>query len=116
MVKDYKELQVWQRGRALVQSIYTITKAFPGEEQYCLTSQMRRAAISVPSNIAEGQLRGSTKDYLHFITIAIGSLAELETQIILAEDLDYITDASDILEEVTVLRKMLWSLRNKLKT
>ena len=116
MVQDYKDLQVWQRGRVLVRVIYELTNSFPKEELYALTNQMRRAAISIPSNIAEGHLRNSTKDYIYFISIAIGSIAELETQVILAQDLEYIKNVEGTLEEITILRKMLMSLRNKLKT
>lgn len=115
MVRDYKELLVWQRGRKLVKDVYHITENFPEEEKFVLTSQLRRSAISIPSNIAEGHIRGGKKDYSRFLSIAIGSAAELETQIILASDLNLISNENSILEEITVLRKMLNSLRNKLK-
>jgi len=115
MINDYKDLQVWQRGRVLVKRIYTLTSSFPRDELYALTNQMRRAAISIPSNIAEGHLRNSTKDYIYFISIAIGSIAELETQVILAEDLEYTSGNSNLLEDTNVLRKMLSSLRKKLR-
>jgi four helix bundle protein len=87
---NYLELKIWQEGRALVKEIYSITITFPKEELYGLTSQIRRAAISVPSNIAEGTGRGSNKEFNRFLEFAIGSLFEIETQIILANDLKYI--------------------------
>ena len=90
MLKNYKELKVWQRGYRLCFEIYQLTGNFPQEEKYGLTSQIRRAAISVPSNIAEGYGRKTTKEYLQALYIAYGSLCELETQIMLAGDLKYL--------------------------
>lgn len=87
---NYHELKIWQEGRKLVKSIYALTANFPKEEMYGLTSQMRRATISIPSNIAEGTGRTSNKDFKRFLDYAIGSLFELETQIILANDLNFI--------------------------
>ncbi len=78
-MKTYKELKVWQRVVDLVTLIYQMTKSFPGEERYGLTAQMRRAAVSIPSNIAEGWGRHSTKEYIRFLVVARGSLMELET-------------------------------------
>jgi four helix bundle protein len=89
--KSYKDLTVWQEGRKLVLSIYTMTKQFPADERYDLVSQMRRAAVSIPSNIAEGCGRQHTKDLIQFLIIARGSLYELETQVYLSSDLTYIT-------------------------
>jgi four helix bundle protein len=83
-VQSYRELIVWQKAMKLVQSIYSLTKDFPKEEVYALTSQIRRAAVSIPSNIAEGQGRDSTKEFLHHLSIAYGSLMEVETQILIA--------------------------------
>jgi len=90
MLKDYKELKVWQRSYQLCLDIYKITKEFPKEEQYSLTSQIRRAAVSVPSNIAEGYGRKTTADYIRFLYIAYGSNCELETQILLSGGLCYL--------------------------
>src|SRR5258708_4498013 len=89
-IRNYQDL-VWKKGRALVKQVYQLTQHFPKEELYGLTSQLRRAIISVPSNIAEGHSRSGTKDFIQFISIAIGSLAETETQLLLSEDLNYIT-------------------------
>ena len=89
-VQSYRQLIVWQRAMELVQSIYKLTKDFPKEEIYGLTSQIRQAAVSIPSNIAEGQGRDSTKEFLHHPSISYGSLMEVETQILIAESLNYL--------------------------
>jgi four helix bundle protein len=86
--KDYRDLLAWQRAMDLVELVYRATAGFPSEERYGLTSQLRRAAVSIPSNIAEGQSRRSSRDFAHFLTIAQGSRAELETQTLIAERLD----------------------------
>ena len=90
MLKNYKELKVWQKSYELCLEIYRITAKFPKEERYGLTSQIRRAAVSVPSNIAEGYGRKTTPEYIRFLYIAYGSNCELETQILLSGDLGYI--------------------------
>ena len=90
-VKSYRELIVWQKGMDLVEEVYRTTRTFPREEIYTLTSQMRRAAISIPCNIAEGQGRQTTKDFLHFLSIACGSSRKLETQCLIAQRLGYVT-------------------------
>jgi four helix bundle protein len=115
-VKHYKDLLVWQKGMTLVKSIYALTAMFPREERYGLTSQLRRAAVSVPSNIAEGQARQSTKEFLQFISHAEGSLAELETQLLLSVDLAFVqkNEISAALQEIDELQKMLSGLRTKL--
>lgn len=84
---SFKDLIVWQRGMEVARAVYEITDTFPSKEQYGLVSQMRRSAVSIPSNIAEGHRRGTQKDFLQFLRIADGSAAELETQAILAEEL-----------------------------
>jgi len=89
MLNSYKELIVWQKSMELVKEIYFLTKEFPKSEIFGLTSQMRRAAISIPSNIAEGFNRRHKKEFTQFISIAFGSGAELETQILLSESLKY---------------------------
>ncbi len=89
-VRSYQDLEVWQKAMDLAQMIYDVTKKFPREEAYGLTSQIRRAAVSVPSNIAEGQGRSSTKDFLRHLSIAYGSLCEVETQLLLSERLGYV--------------------------
>jgi four helix bundle protein len=88
-VKHYGDLVAWQKAIDLVEEVYKITKTFPKEEVYGLTSQLRRAAVSVPSNIAEGQCRTS-KDFIHFLSMASGSLSEVETQMIIANRLGYV--------------------------
>ena len=87
MIKSYKDLILWQKAMELVKQTYLLTKSFPGNEVYGLTSQLRRAAVSIPSNIAEGQARGTTGEFRQFLMIARGSLAEVETQLLLAENL-----------------------------
>lgn len=106
-VKSFKELIVWQKSIQLIQEIYIVTAQFPQTELFGLTSQMRRAAIAVPSNIAEGKKRKTKKDFLQFLRIADGSAAELETQIIIAKNLFSkinFKNAEKLLEEV---QKML---------
>lgn len=97
---DYRDLRVWQEARKLVSHVYRATAAFPKHELFGLTSQMRRAAISVPCNIAEGHGRRSTADRIHFLVIARGSLFELETQAIITADLEYLS--ADAAEHVVV--------------
>lgn len=105
---DYKELDIWMQARKLVKTVYVLTKSFPKDERYSLTSQIRRCAISVPSNIAEGCGRQSNKETIHFLHIARGSLFELETQLILASDLGYIISELDsLLKEVERVKKLL---------
>lgn len=117
VVYSFKDLEVWKRSRVLVKMIYQATAKFPKEELFSLTSQMRRSAISIPPNIAEGHSRHSTKDYINFISISIGSSNELETQIILSQDLGFITekDAIVLLKEIDRLQKMLHKMRGSLK-
>ncbi len=115
-VGGYRDLLVWQKGILLAKEIYRLTRDFPADEKWGLVSQMRRAAVSVPSNIAEGQARRTTKDFIQFISIAEGSVAELDTQLVLAYEFGYCdretaAPLAGILEE---LRKMLNSLRRKL--
>ena len=117
-IKYYKDLIVWQKSIDLVTRIYEISRFLPKEEIYALTSQMHRAAISIPSNIAEGQQRNTTKDFLLFLYISKGSVAELTTQLIICQRLNYldssqISDSMELCEEVS---RMLTSLINKLST
>ena len=104
---DYKELDIWVQARILVKTVYVLTKSFPRDEQFSLTSQIKRCVISVPSNIAEGCGRQSNKETIHFLHIARGSLFELETQLILAGDLNYISDIDSILKEIERVKKLL---------
>ncbi|MCB0190339.1 MAG: four helix bundle protein [Anaerolineae bacterium] len=116
-MNSYKELKVWQRTVDLVAEIYRMTRTFPDEERYTLTSQMRRAAISIPSNIAEGWGRGTTKEYVHFLRIARGSLMELETQLIISEKLKYLSaDTINLLiKEIQEIGRMLNGLMRSLR-
>ncbi len=116
-VKDFRELIVWQKAMDLVESVYRTTTLFPKEELYGLTSQMRRAAVSIPSNIAEGQGRNTTRDFLHFLAIAYGSLKEIETQVLIAERLGYISNQqSDVhVRSTTEIARLISGLANSLK-
>ena len=114
-MKTHKDLDIWKNGLELVTDIYEFTKDFPKEEIYGLTSQMRRAAISYPSNIAEGAARNSKADYVRFIYISLGSLSELETQVIISKKLGYVSDNEKILNEIEKLRKMTLNFINYLK-
>jgi four helix bundle protein len=119
MIKSYRDLVAWQKGMELVIQIYQVSKHFPKEEIFTLTSQVRRAAISIPSNIAEGHAKSSTKEYRVFVGHAKGSLAEVETQIQIAHGLNYVEDstAADLLslcaELGRVINGLLSSLKNK---
>ena len=110
MLKDYKELQVWQKAYQLCVAIYKRTNTFPKEERYGITSQIRRAAVSIPSNIAEGYGRKTTKEYIQALYIAYGSVCELETQILLSNDLGYINA-----EDLEQLQKSLGDIERMLK-
>jgi four helix bundle protein len=113
---NYKDLLVWQKGITLVKVIYQITATFPAEEKFGLVSQMRRAAVSVPSNVAEGQARHTTGEFVQFVSHAEGSVAELETQLTIAVELGYCgpVPAQEAFELISELRKMLNALRRKL--
>ncbi len=115
-IKSFKELRIWQKGIEIVSDIYILTKKFPKEELFGLTSQLRRSAISVPSNIAEGFKRFHNKEYKQFLFIALGSCAELETQIIIAKELKYINENEDakLIEKLDHICRMISSLIKKL--
>ena len=91
-MKSHKDLDVWKRSIVLVTEIYRITKTFPDDEKYGMINQMRRSAVSVPSNIAEGSARNSRKENIQFLYVALGSLSELETQLIISNNLEYISE------------------------
>ncbi len=113
---SYKNLIVWQKSILVVKSIYQLSQKFPSEEKFGLVSQMRRAAVSIPSNIAEGQARRTTGDYIRFVSIAEGSLAELETQLIIAIELNFCTKSETevCFGLMLEIRKMLNALRRSL--
>jgi len=109
VIHSYKDLDVWKRSVNLVVTVYSLTKRFPKEELYTLVSQLRRSAISIPSNIAEGHSKRATKDYIRFVNIAYGSLAELETQLVISEKLNYLPakDLEPLWEETKSIGRML---------
>ncbi len=116
-VKNYKELKVWQKGLDIVDEVYRLTDSFPDSERFGLISQMRRAAVSLPSNIAEGFMRQHSKEYIQFLYISLGSCAELETQLIISWRRKYITQDSlesmqeSIDYESRMLRNLIKNLR-----
>jgi len=115
---SHKELKVWQKSIELVKSIYEFTNSFPQSEQFGLTSQMRRAAVSIPSNIAEGCGRNSNNELIHFLYIVLGSAAELETQIIISNELNFLDNekSEKLLNLNFEIIKMTSSLINSIKT
>ena len=115
-IEDYKDLIVWQRSMELAEEVYRLVKKLPKEELFALSDQIRRAVISIPSNIAEGYERHSTKEYIHFLSIAKGSKAELETQLLLCTKIHYLNN-SDIEKSISLIQeigKMINSLQKHL--
>jgi four helix bundle protein len=117
-VNSYRDLTVWKLAMQLTEEVYRVTQAFPESETYALANQLQRAAVSVPSNIAEGHARSSTRDFLRFISIAMGSLAEIETQLELSARLEYINEIrlGELLATTDALGRMLRGLRNSLSS
>ena len=115
-IKSYRDLVVWQKSMELVTTVYTITKEFPKEELYALISQIRRSAVSIPSNIAEGYGRNSTQDYIRFLQIACGSLYELQTQLEISINLTYIMreKSEGIFNLINEVERMLNTVIRKL--
>ena len=115
-INSFRDLQIWQRGITLVERIYQATVSFPKEERYGLTSQIRRCAVSIPSNIAEGFGRGFKNEYKQFLFITIGSASELITQLTISDRLEYLSskDADDLIDEVEQISKMTMALIKKL--
>jgi four helix bundle protein len=103
----HKDLDVWKLGIELVKEVYILTRELPQNEQFGLVAQMRRCAVSIPSNIAEGAARNSKKEYLQFLYIALGSMSELETQLIISKELNFIDDSKVLKKLETLRRKML---------
>lgn len=116
-IKTYRDLIVWQKAMSFVTNIYKLTNEFPKEEIYALTSQIRRSAVSIPSNIAEGFGRNSKKEYVRFLQIAMASLFELQTQLQIAANLEYFTKElfEEFFELSREIERMLSSLIRKLK-
>src|SRR5919201_274734 len=115
-VRDYKDLLVWQKAMTLAKKVYFWARGFPSEEKFGLVAQLRRAAVSIPSNIAEGQARNTTGEFIQFISHAEGSIAELDTQLILSIELNFCRAAAadPAFELIGELRRMLNALRRKL--
>ena len=115
-VLSYKDLIVWQKGIEIVSEVYRVTKQFPPAEQFALTSQLQRAAVSIPANIAEGYGRNTQKEYAHFLRIAGGSLSETETLLTIARKLSYISpqECSKLEEQLAEVGKMLYALRKSI--
>ena len=117
-MRDFHKLIIWQRSHQLTLAVYRISKSFPKEEIFGLTSQIRRAVSSIPTNIAEGCGRASNKDFAHFLQIAIGSATEVEYQLLLAHDINYINDDDykALTDETVVVRKMIIKYQSELKS
>ena len=117
MIQSYKDLEVWKKSVSLTLEIYKLTLKFPKEELYGLTIQIRRAIVSLPSNIAEGRSRGHVNEFIQFLKIAYGSGAELETQLIIAKEMGYITEKDYLssTEKLSEIMRMLNGLISKLK-
>lgn len=113
VVKNYKDLIAWQKAMDIVEFVYSATNNFPNEEKYILTSQIRRSAISIPSNIAEGSSRSSTKEFIRFLDIAKGSLKELETQMLIAERLKLIdkNEIKNLLDKTEEVGRIMYYLK-----
>ena len=115
MVKSYRDLIVWQKAMNFAEHVYRIQRKFPAEERYGLCDQLRRAVVSIPSNIAEGRGRDTAKDFSHFLTLARGSLNEVSTQLELAVRLGYLDSRSGLYEGAQEIRKMLNAMIQRLK-
>jgi len=114
-IRNHKDLEVWKKSMDLVSNIYKITESFPNKELYGLTNQIRRAAVSIPSNIAEGAARNSKKEFIQFLYISLGSLSELETQIIIASRLEYLNNLDTLSEDLKFVQKLINGLIYYLK-
>ena len=115
-IKNYRDLIAWQKGMAFVTGVYRATGQFPRDEIYGLTSQLRRAAVSIPSNVAEGHGRQSTREFLNFLSIAYGSLNETQTQLLIAQQLGYLneSDCNVLLEQSYELARLINGLSRSL--
>ena len=115
-VRTHRDLDVWKKSIDLVTSIYKFTADYPKDEMYGLTSQIRRCAVSIPSNISEGSARTTKKDFSHFLAIALGSIAELETQLIISKNLNYLPDSvlNELMSELISIRRMTLGLRKSI--
>lgn len=116
MAQHYRELIAWQKAMALVKHVYEATKGFPDDEKFGLVSQMRRCAVSIPSNIAEGQARNTTCEFKQFIGVARGSIAELTTEILIAEQLGYLAEPKQTIDLAEEVGRILTGLSQSLRT
>ena len=114
-MKNHMDLDVWKNSMNLVEIIYKLSSQFPKEEIYGLTSQIRRASVSIPSNISEGSARNSNKEFIQFLYISLGSTAEVETQLLIAQRLNYIESIENELYDIIAIKKMLNGLINYIK-
>lgn len=116
-IRTFRDLLVWQKSMTMVTEVYRLSRRFPKDELYSLTSQVRRCAVSIPSNIAEGFGRHATKDYIRFLRMSMGSLCELQTQIEIADNLGYVSNGTigSIQESAREIERMLSSLLKKLQ-
>ena len=116
-IKSYRDLEIWQKAMNLVEGIYQATQSFPRQEQFQLTGQIRRAAVSIPSNVAEGHGRTGPGEFLHFLSMAHGSLMEVETQVLIAQRLGYLNEAvaAPLLRQTASLSMMIRALIKKLR-
>ena len=117
-IKSYKDLLIWQKGIKIVTLVYRLVKSFPQEELYALTSQLKRASVSIPSNIAEGYGRNTDKSFSHFLDISRGWLFEIETQILIAKELGFVSDEilyAEILKQIEEQSKMINAFTKTLK-
>jgi len=113
--RTHKDLEVWKQAMDLVDAIYRITQRFPRDELYGLVTQMRRAAVSIPSNVAEGAARSGKKEFKQFLRVSLGSLAELETQVLISRKLNYMDREEALLERIETVRRLLLGLVRHLK-
>lgn len=113
----FKQLEIWKQSRQFCTQIYLVTNDFPNEERFGLTTQLRRSSVSIPSNIAEGSSRKSNKDFTRFLEIAIGSAYEIETQLLISNDLGFITEENlnPLLSKIELLTKMIYNFQLTLK-
>jgi four helix bundle protein len=104
---NFRQLNIWNDARTLVKEVYLLTSKFPNDERFGLISQINRCSVSIPSNIAEGSARGTNKDFAHFLRISLGSLYELETQLLLSADLNLISEKEEVFQKIVTLQKMI---------
>ncbi|MFA7359822.1 MAG: four helix bundle protein [Candidatus Kapaibacterium sp.] len=116
-IRSHKDLEVWKKSVELVTNVYEISREFPKEEMYCMTNQIRRAAISIPSNIAEGAGRFHNKEFIQFLYISLGSCSELETQLIICSNLNFIDSSrlNSLTSKIFIIRRLLLGLIKSLK-